>query len=80
MRHLNARSQRSGLPHIGVRVTRGPRDDGPTATDYDNPIGCFWRIDGERFCAFGDLGQYISADPSPAHCALPTAGSCRRCG
>ena len=66
VRHSNAGSQRSGLPHIGVQATRGPRDHGRTATDYDNPYGYLWWIDGERprrFYAFGNLGQYTYVDP-----------------
>lgn len=37
-----------------------------TATDYPNPYGYFWWIDGKRpdsFYAFGNYGQYIYVDP-----------------
>jgi CubicO group peptidase (beta-lactamase class C family) len=37
-----------------------------TATDYPNPYGYFWWIDGrrhDRFYAFGNYGQYVYVDP-----------------
>jgi CubicO group peptidase (beta-lactamase class C family) len=37
-----------------------------TATDFPNPYGYFWWIDGkrpDRFYAFGNYGQYIYVDP-----------------
>jgi CubicO group peptidase (beta-lactamase class C family) len=37
-----------------------------TATDFPNPYGYFWWIDGkrpDRFDAFGNYGQYIYVDP-----------------
>lgn len=37
-----------------------------TTTDYPNPYGYFWWIDGkrpDRFYAFGNYGQYIYVDP-----------------
>jgi CubicO group peptidase (beta-lactamase class C family) len=37
-----------------------------TKTDYPNPSGYFWWIDGrrcDRFYAFGNYGQYIYVDP-----------------
>jgi CubicO group peptidase (beta-lactamase class C family) len=37
-----------------------------TATDFPNPYGYFWWVDGkrpDRFYAFGNYGQYIYADP-----------------
>jgi CubicO group peptidase (beta-lactamase class C family) len=37
-----------------------------TATDFDNPYGYFWWIDGKRpgrFYAFGNYGQYVYVDP-----------------
>jgi CubicO group peptidase (beta-lactamase class C family) len=36
------------------------------ASDYDNPYGYFWWVDGThpgRFYAFGNYGQYIYVDP-----------------
>lgn len=36
------------------------------ASDYENPYGYFWWVDGarpERFYAFGNYGQYIYVDP-----------------
>jgi len=37
-----------------------------TATDFPNPYGYFWWIDGkrpDRFYAFGNYGQYLYVDP-----------------
>jgi CubicO group peptidase (beta-lactamase class C family) len=37
-----------------------------TATDYKNPYGYFWWVDGEhpdRFYAFGNYGQYVYVAP-----------------
>ena len=45
-----------------VRAATGPQ----TASDYDNPYGYFWWVDGhrpDRFYALGNHGQYIYVDP-----------------
>lgn len=48
-----------------------------TPTDYDNPYGYFWWLDGkrrDRVYALGNLGQYIYVDPI-AHVVVVRLGS-----
>jgi len=57
-----------------------------TATDYPNPYGYFWWIDGkrpDRSYAFGNYGQYIYVDPtrtSSWFASVATGGSATKHG
>jgi CubicO group peptidase (beta-lactamase class C family) len=53
---------RQVIPRTWVRASTHVQ----TATDFENPYGYFWWIDGEaahRFYAFGNYGQYIYVAP-----------------
>ncbi|HEY3020471.1 MAG TPA: serine hydrolase [Solirubrobacteraceae bacterium] len=60
--HAGRFNGRQIVSHAWVRAATAPH----TATDYPNPYGYFWWIDGHRpglFYALGNYGQYVYIDP-----------------